>query len=517
MTKICTAAQMRAIDSSAISEYGIPSIVLMENAAAACTDVIEKLAPKKIGIFCGRGNNGGDGFAIARRLIQKNYDVTVYLVCGEDFSKDAAVNYNILTKIGAKIIKLTDVQSLEYYIISHDLIVDAVFGTGIHGSVTGMPAEVIEKINSCAEKVLSVDIPSGINSDSGEIASVAVKADITVTFAVYKCGMFLYPGAGFCGRIYIDDIGMPQNVTEKCEYIAETTDYELIKKIMPKRCDNSHKGDYGKILIVGGSVGMTGAPTLSASAALRSGAGLVTVGVPKSLNPIMEEKLTEAMTVPLPEIDGGLSEHAYEQISEKMKNADVLLFGPGCGRGEDCRRLLAGILGTARIPVIVDADGLYALSQDVGILEKCDADVVLTPHEMEFARLIGCDIDEVKNNRIALSKEFAIKYKVTLVLKGHHTILTFPDGAQYINTTGNSGMATGGSGDVLAGMIAAFSPVCGSEAEAALLAVHLHGLAGDIAAEKYSEISLTAGDIVNFISHAISKFSTGKSSEFVVQ
>lgn len=515
--KICTAAQMRSMDSDAIKKVGIPGIILMENAAIACTKIIERLSVKKIGIFCGNGNNGGDGFAIARHLMGKNYEVTIFLVCGEEFSKDAFVNYNILRKMGANIIKLTEDNFSEYDITSGDLIVDAIFGTGVHGEIMGLAADVIKRINNNAKKVLSVDIPSGVNSDTGEICSVAVKADITVTFAAYKCGMFLYPGADFCGKIYIDDICMPETVTEKSDIAAKTIDVEMVKKIIPKRHNNSHKGDYGKILIIGGSEGMTGAPTLSAAAAMRSGAGLVTIGVPKSLNLIMEEKLTEAMTLPLPETNGGISENSYEKIFEKMKISDVVLLGPGCGRSDECCSLILKILKNSEIPIIIDADGLFALIGNLEALKDCSCEVVLTPHEMEFARLIDCDLEKVKNNRMRLAKEFAKKYKVTLVLKGHYTIITLPDGTQYINTTGNAGMATGGSGDVLAGIIAALLPVCENKAEAVMAAVCLHGLAGDLAAEKYGEISLNAGDIVNALSSAFSKISTGKNEDFMIQ
>lgn len=505
--KVCTAEEMRLIDRTASDLGGIPSIVLMENAAIACVREIEKLAARKIGIFCGKGNNGGDGLAAARHLFNKGYEVEVFLVSGNDFSGDALINYDILDKTGIKITEITDNSSLEYYISAQDLIVDAIFGTGIHGEITGRAYDVIEAINMYAKKTLAVDIPSGIDSDSGRVCAIAVKADITVTFAAYKRGMFLYPGADFTGDIKFYDISIPDYIIDTCGIDIDLIDKKLAQGLLVPRHDNSHKGDYGKILIVGGSTGMTGAVTLSAEAALKSGAGLVTAAVPASLNPIMEVKLTEAMTLPLPDSGGFLSADALKTIINQK--CDILLIGPGMGRSEASQQLVCDILSYSRIPVIVDADALYALAQNPDILSSCSCNLILTPHEAEFARLIGKTVDEVSENRLQLAKEFASYNGVTLVLKGHHTIVTSPGGKQYINTSGNSGMATGGSGDVLAGMTAAFSAVLEDETEAAVLAVYLHGLAGDTAAAQLGKISITAGDICNNINEAITNI-TGR-------
>ena len=514
--KVCTAAEMREIDRCASELGGIPSIVLMENAALACVLEIEKLNAEKIGIFCGKGNNGGDGLAIARHLINRNYKTEIFLVCGSEFSGDALINYEILEKMGAKITEITDTTLLEYYILTQDLIVDAIFGTGIHGAVTGIAADVIEAINTHAEKILSVDMPSGVNSDSGEVGSVAVRADITVTFAAYKRGMFLYPGAGFTGKIVLSNISIPAYIIENCNISLNLADEDFVSKLLPKRFDNSQKSDYGKVFIVGGSRGMTGAPSLAAEAALRSGAGLVTVGIPESLNAVLEEKLTEPMSLPLPEHDGFLSDSSVIKIIDKMSTSDILLFGPGIGRFSECSEILRHILSKSRIPVIVDADGLFALSKAPDILNSCGCNLIFTPHEMEFARLCGKSIEEVTSQRLELSKEYAVDNGVTLVLKGHHTIVTAPDGTQYINATGNPGMATGGSGDVLAGMIATFL-ACGlDETDAACLAVYLHGKAGDFAAASEGEISMSAGDICKNIKKAISYITSGKKSDFML-
>lgn len=512
--KVCTAEQMRQIDRTAEEMGGIPSIVLMENAAMACVREIEKLSSvKRIGIFCGKGNNGGDGFAIARHLFNMGYITEIFLVCGTDFANDALINYEIVEKMGIRITQITDSSDLEYYISVQDLVVDAIFGTGIRGEISGIAYDTINFINNFSKKIMSVDIPSGVNSDTGEICSVAVKADITVTFAAYKRGMFLYPGADCMGKAVVADISIPEYIIKECNIDTEAVGKAEARKLLPKRCDNSHKGDYGKILIVGGSKGMTGAAALAGSSAVKSGAGLVTVGIAESLNSVLEVKLTEAMTLPLPDDNGSLNGNASELIFEQMQKSDVLLIGPGLGRSKETKKLVCDILTKSRIPVVVDADALFAVSENSEIINSCGCNLIFTPHEAEFARLLGISVKEVAKNRSELSREFATANGVTLILKGKYTIVTSPSGRQYINTVGNSGMATGGSGDVLAGMTAAFTASVGDETKAAVLAVYLHGLAGDKAAEKYGKISLTATDICNNIHEAITDITAGKMQE----
>lgn len=499
--KVCTAEQMRKADRAAVDTGGIPSIVLMENAAIACVREIEKLKPKKVGIFCGKGNNGGDGLAIARHLFNKGYDAEVFLVCGSDFSGDASINYDIAEKTGVHITEITDTEFSEYYISSCDLVVDAIFGTGIRGEIVGIAHEVIDAINLYAKKVLAVDIPSGVDSDTGAVCSCAVKADITVTFAAYKIGMFLYPGADFVGKVVLADISIPEYIIELCEIETEVFEKSRAAKLFPKRYENSHKGNYGKIFILGGSKGMTGAPVLAAEAALKSGAGLVTVGIPESLNGIMEIKLTEAMTLPLPEENGYLTENALNVVLEQLEKSDVLLIGPGMGRNERTQKLVCEVLLRSKIPTIVDADALFALAKYADILDSCGCNLIFTPHDAEFARFVGNE--SAQDGRVQAAKKFAADNGITLVLKGHYTVTTSPGGKQFINMSGNSGMATGGSGDVLAGIIAALLPTIGDETDAAATAVYLHGLAGDLAAEDVGKTSLTAADICKNISRAI--------------
>ena len=501
---------MRMIDKSAVEYGGIPSIVLMENAAIACVnEALKHDCVKSAVIFCGKGNNGGDGFAVARHLHNKGIKVSVYLVCGSDFSGDALINYEIISRMGVRIVELNDTDLLNLYISNADITIDAIFGTGIHGEITGLAAEVIEEINKNSRFTLSVDIPSGISADTGEICGICVNADVTVTFAAYKTGLLMFPGADFAGRIVTADISIPEYIIDNMNINVNISDRRLVNKLLPVRRKNTHKGDYGKILIIGGSAGMTGACTMAANAALRSGAGLVTAAVCDKLNPIFEEKLTEPMTLPLPSSDGHLDRSCISKLINVINSYDVCLFGPGLGRSDDICDILAALLKASGIPMIIDADGLYALAKKPSMLEECGCSLILTPHEQEASRLFGCSLDYISADRLGTSMSYATQNSVTLILKGAHTIVTSPAGEQYININGNNGMACGGSGDVLAGMTAAFAAQCPDETSAAVLAVYLHAAAGDLAAEKYGEASLTPTDMLDCIGNALTDLKNG--------
>ena len=502
--KVCTSAEMRMIDKSASEFGGIPSIVLIENAALACVKEITSIKDiHSVAIFCGKGNNGGDGLAIARHLFNQGLDVSVYLVCGSDFLGDALTNYEILSRMGVKITELNDTDLLDLYIKNTDIVVDAIFGTGIHGEITGLCREVISEINKSSKYILSVDIPSGINADTGEICGICINADKTVTFAAYKIGLLLFPGADFTGEIVCRDISIPEYIIREQNININISDKQLIKSLLPKRRKNSHKGDYGKILIIGGSKGMTGACVMAAEAALRSGAGLITAAVCDELNSILEVKLTEPMTLPLPSKNGHLDRACIPILAERINSYDVCLFGPGLGRSGDIAEILAELLKISEIPMIIDADGLYALSKKPSMLEECKCSLILTPHEMEMSRLSGCSVEYIGKNRLDAGLSYATQNGVTLILKGAHTIVTSPSGEQYININGNNGMACGGSGDVLGGMLAAFCASIPDETMAAVLSVYIHGLSGDIAAKEKGPASLTPTDIINNIAGAM--------------
>ncbi|MBE7016254.1 MAG: NAD(P)H-hydrate dehydratase [Ruminococcaceae bacterium] len=488
--KVCFAEEMRNADKTAIEEYGIPGIVLMENAGAACARAMECF--EKITIVCGKGNNAGDGLCIARHLVSCGKDVKVYLAMGREFAGDALVNYNILTNMR---VEMYSCQSPDFEIDLErsDCVCDAIFGTGIKGEVPEFLVDVIEKINRLSRYILSVDMPSGVNADTGEVANAAVKADKTITFAAYKMGLLLFPGCDYAGSIEVADITIPHDALSLVK--AETVDENEVLRLLPKRQRNSHKGDYGKVFVIGGSMGMAGAVTLAARAVFKSGAGLCTVCVPKELNDIIQSSVVEATVFPAD------FEKEQDKIIEKIKDFDVVLFGNGIGREDYVKELLFKVMENVTCPLIIDADGLFALKENPDMLRNCRSEVMLTPHTMEFSRILGGSVAEVEKNRCRLSAEFAKEYFVTLVLKGNHTIITAPDGAMYFNLTGNSGMATAGSGDVLAGMAAGLAHRCKSLTDAAKLAVYLHGKAGDKAASIFGENGMTASDIVDAIPH----------------
>lgn len=492
--KACSSSEMHRIDALASEKFNIPTIVLMENAAGACVSEIKHF--KSFTVICGKGNNGGDGLAISRRLINMGKNVKVYLAMGDAYSGDALINYNILKSMGAEIKCFPDTAELENDMIRSECVVDALFGTGINGEVKSPAREIIESINRCGKYVLSVDVPSGINSDSGKVEGMAVKADKTVTFAAYKKGMLLYPAAYFTGTTIVADISVPAAAFDICDVKINTVDSEYVQRVMPKRSADSHKGDYGRIFVIGGSVGMAGAVCLACEAAFKTGAGIVTACVPREINDIVQISVQQAMTFPAD------FEKDADRIIEKMADYDVILFGNGIGREKCVQVLLKRVLHSASVPVVIDADGLYALAQNTELLRKTEASVILTPHSGEMARLAGMSAADVENSRFEVAEAFSRKFGVTLVLKGNHSIISAPDGAMYVNLTGNSGMATAGSGDCLAGMVAALAAVS-SQVEAAALAVYLHAAAGDFAKEQLSEASLTSVDIINAISHIL--------------
>ncbi|MCD8181326.1 MAG: NAD(P)H-hydrate dehydratase [Firmicutes bacterium] len=505
--KACFASEMRGVDRAASEIGGIPSIVLMENAAIACVNELKKdfadLADKSAAVFCGKGNNGGDGFAIARHLHNMGVNVSVYLVCGRELKGDAKINFDIINKMNIEIDVICDTENLKYIIRSNDIIIDAVYGTGIHGTVGGISYDVINEINENAKYIMSVDVPSGINSDSGEICGICIKADKTVTFAAYKVGMLMFPAADYTGEVTVADISIPDYIINGQNLKINVTDDKFVREHFPARENNSQKGDYGKVLVIAGSAGMTGAAYLASQSAVTAGSGLVTLALPSELNGAMEAKTTEVMTVPLSGEDGHISFDASEEILRRIDAADTVLIGPGLGRARDIAKILETVLNHSRVPVIIDADGINAAALNMDILSGCTCPVIFTPHTVEMSRLTGFDKDYIEDNRLVVSKEFAEEYGVTVILKGHHTIVTGQDGEQYINITGNSGLATGGSGDVLAGITASLVSRGIGETAAAAMAVYIHGKAGDIARDKYGIESVTASRVMECIPYAL--------------
>lgn len=506
--KIATREIVREIDRLTISKYGVPGLILMENAGRATADVIldNFSYAGRVSIFAGSGNNGGDGFVIARHLISEGLDVDTYILSDpKKLGGDALTNFKALKDIGGKIIELK--SNLRKY-KQADVIVDAIFGTGLDREVTGFYKKVIDFINSQGVPTVSVDLPSGLDANTGQPLGSAVLADITVTYALPKLGISIYPGVEYAGEIYVADITTPKFLEDDIPYellLSESVDY-----ILPPRYEDTHKGTYGHLFIIAGSPGKSGAAALSALGAQRTGTGLVTVGVPKSLNPIMEQKTTEAMTEPLPETAlETLGKDSVERVLEIIKERKTAVaIGPGISTTNETREFLYEIIRNCEVPMLIDADGLTLVSDNPQILKQANAPVILTPHPGEMSRLAQISTEKVQADRIGVSLEFSSKYNAYLVLKGARSIISTPSGEVFINTTGNAGMASGGMGDVLTGIIGGLLAQGLDPADACKLGVFVHGLSGDIIAEEIGEVGMIASDIANTLPRAFSKLTT---------
>jgi hydroxyethylthiazole kinase-like uncharacterized protein yjeF len=511
---LVTADQMRTLDRLATEKYGIPSILLMENAGRAVKEVagqmLGDLRGRRILVICGPGNNGGDGFVAARHLLNAGAEVRISYFGDKSRAKgDALVNLEIAEKMGLDIDFSGNLRRLKTSLGWAELVIDALLGTGIKGEVGGDFAKAIELVNSFQTgQVLAVDIPSGVDADTGRCwgpkpLAEAVMADCTVTFGLPKIGLVTYPGAAYVGKLIVADISIPGEELEDCDSKTFLLDSNAVYW-PPCRYAGSHKGDYGHLAIIAGSVGMTGAATLAAEGALRIGTGLVTVAVPESLNDILEVKLTEAMTIPVTENSSrAFGTRSLDQVLEVIEKRDAAVIGPGLGRNEDTVAFVLDLVKRLRKPAVIDADGLFALSNDLSILKTVEVPIVMTPHPGEMATLLGTSVSEVQSNRLEVALAFARDYGVTVVLKGAGTIIADVSGRAYINTTGTPGMATGGVGDVLAGMIGGLLAQGWTAERAACTAVYIHGRAGEIAAEECTEPSMIASDVAERVGDAI--------------
>ncbi len=507
--KVATAEQMQELDRKAIEIYRIPGILLMENAGREATEAILAFFPdiqkKKVVIIAGKGNNGGDGFVIARHLMHRGIPVKVILLTDpKSLRGDAETNHYIFFRMKGEVIpapSTKDYQRIKRDVEKADLLIDAIFGTGLDAEVRGYYREVIDHLNSIHKPIVAVDIPSGLNANTGKPLGIAVHATLTVTFGLPKMGLLLSPGSDYAGTLKVIDIGIPKNLVEGEKIQVHLLEKEDIRRFLsvPRRPD-THKGDYGHLLVIAGSVGKTGAAAMVCEAALRMGAGLVTLAIPKSLNAIMEMKLTEAMTEPLPETPKQtLSLRAFNSILRLCENKKAVVIGPGLGTFKETQSLILKLIKTIDLPMIIDADGVNALATQPKLLPIPNRSIVLTPHPGEMARLIHSTVKEVQEDRVGIAKNFSQSSHVHLVLKGYRTLIVTPKGDVYINPTGNSGLATGGTGDVLSGMIGGL--VCqGFDLLSSLQAsVFLHGLAGDEVAREVGEKSLVATDLLRKI------------------
>lgn len=505
---------MKAIDACAMNDYGIPGLLLMENAAMAVAREAEGLlggcTGRRVAALCGRGNNGGDAFAAARLLHCKGADVRAYLAGSKSgIAGDALVNLCILERIGVRVIELLDEKQLDAFYMDMEesqLILDGIFGTGLTREVGGIAAMVINRVNALRKPILSIDIPSGIDGTSGAAKGAGIKAASTVTFCLPKTGLVLHPGCEHTGKLVVADIGIPPLAIERQDIRTELLDAAAVANMLPQRTENSNKGDYGRVLLVTGSAGMTGSGCLASMAALRSGAGLVYTGVPASLAHIYGSKLTEPIVLPLE--DGGsgcLVPESAEKILVHMKRMDAAAIGPGLTCTEHIKEIVEKIIKESTIPLILDADALNAISGNTEILKKLAIDAVVTPHPGEMSRLTGLDIRDVQADRMGVAKRFAKEHGVTVVLKGSRTVVAQPDGHVFVNPAGNAGMATAGTGDVLTGIIAGLLAQGAAVGAAAAAGVFLHGLAGDTAAEKLGMHSMLASDLLMHLPQAFRK------------
>lgn len=508
-----TAQEMRNLDRTAINDYGIPGLVLMENAGLAVVKAVrEKLGgvgDKVVTIFAGKGNNGGDGLVAARHLHNSGAEVKVLLLAEPgEITGDAAVNLSIWNKMGQKVypvLRGDDFNAVRLFLVKTDLIIDAIYGTGFKGAVREPVGRILEAINASGKPVVAVDIPSGLEADTGKVSGPCIRATVTVTFALPKLGLLFEPGAGYVGELKVADISIPAATYESQDLKRNLPEKQMVANWLPYRPNASHKGDYGRVLLIAGSSGLTGAACLAAEASARSGAGLITLAVPEGLHGIVETKLTEVMTVPLPQTDRQtISLDALTLINGILERADVLALGPGLSTHPETVELVRRLLPSLRIPCVLDADGLNALAGHTDIFKKMQAPVIITPHPGEMSRLTGMPVSKIQEDRLATAEKFASAWGAVVVLKGVPTLVCSPDGETYVNPTGNPGMASGGSGDVLTGIIAGFLAQGMNPVTACAAGVYLHGMAGDLAAVHKGMMGMLAGDILAALPDAIS-------------
>ena len=499
--KITTSVQMRKMDEMAINNFQIPSIVLMENAArCVCDVVLEKFdldEKSKIAVFAGKGNNGGDAYAVARLLFNKGIKVDVIAVGDtKSLKSDALINYRIARNMGINIIKLDDffIKKLHGYC----LIIDGILGTGIKGEIKDDIKKVIDIINNYDKPVVSIDIPSGVEGDTGKV-STAIKADITVTFAAIKIGMIIYPGASYCGEIKIGDISMPIKVLNNMDINSNILTESEARQLIPKRIDRSNKGTYGKLFVIAGSSNMSGAAALAINSGYRSGAGVVYACVPKSAMEPIKVLANEAVEIPLSDKNGFVCNKSFEEINTVLPRAKAIILGPGLGVESETKNFIEKVIKIVKCPMIIDADGLNNICGNLEVLKETFSDIIITPHPMEMSRLMGKDVNYITDNLIETATYFAKKYKCVVLLKDARTVIASPDGRYFIYTTGTNAMAKGGSGDVLSGIIGGLLSQGLNTFDAAILGAYVHGKAGELAKNELGSYGVLAGDISRFI------------------
>lgn len=502
---LVTAKQMKAMDTKATEVFHIPEIVLMENAGRAVTEFILRkftnIHKMNITIAVGNGNNGGDGLVVARCLHKLGIPVKVFLLMEKELTPSAQINLDILEMLPVKIYRLESENSLHLFKVTvnyTDLFIDAILGTGITRNVSPRIAQVIDIVNKRSCKKLAIDVPTGLNCDTGDIWGSCFKVHYTAALALPKRGFFLNKGIKYCGEVTVLDIGIPDEVFLEEPLNCQVIDDDYLQKRLGRRERSSHKGSYGHLLIIGGSMGMGGAITLAASGAFRSGIGVVTCAVPSSIQLQVAVSVPEAMVRPLPDAQQ-MTVDSVEALQKLTEDKKAVLIGPGMGCEEAQRAVLQEVLQHSRCPVVVDADGLTLLENHLDLLENINGSVILTPHPGEMARLTGFEVSYIQANRIEVAQDFAMKYQVWLVLKGANTVIATPKGMIYLNTIDSPALAIAGSGDVLAGLVGAFLAQGLQTDAACCCAVNLHGKAGVRLSEQIGDISSKAGDLIDIL------------------
>lgn len=508
--RVLDAEAMREVDRFAIEELGVPSLVLMENAAIGLADAIGEGYPEasSAAIFCGPGNNGGDGLALARHLTSRGYEVEIILMTGGgSLTGDASVQMKICENLGLPCRELDKEDSTLAAVEAAsrlDLVVDALFGTGLSRPLAGGFAELVNAINALPIPCLAVDLPSGLNGSTPEIMGPHIQSELTVTFAAPKIAHVLAPAAEAVGDVVIADLGVPAELIDNAPGGLHLVTAEDLEGVLAPRAAASHKGDFGHALILAGSVGKSGAAILAARGAVGSGAGLVTVATPEPIVPTVELGSLESMTLPLavgPE--GGLRSDNTEAILDFCRGKQVLAMGPGLGVLDSTVELVRELVRSSETPIVLDADGLNAFAGAADLLTAAKVDMVLTPHPGELARLMGVDASEIQADRLASARSAARLTGCVVVLKGFQTLVAEPSGRVFVNSTGNPGMASGGTGDVLTGILTGFLSQGLDTSMAACLGVYLHGLAGDLATSERGQLGLRAEDLLTYLPAAV--------------
>ncbi|HEY48502.1 MAG TPA: NAD(P)H-hydrate dehydratase [Dehalococcoidia bacterium] len=502
--KVSRVDEMRNLDRRATEEYGITQEILMENAGQASYFIILQefgIKGRRFVTFCGIGNNGGDGFVVARKIHSAGGEVKVFIL-GDRKKLDGAAksNFDIISRMPVEIRDIRSIDDIRADTLQCDAIVDAIFGTGLEREVSGIYRDAIDLINESGKMVFSLDIPSGVNGDTGGVMGVAVKSDYTVSYGLPKIGNMLYPGFDLCGKLYVTHISFPPSL-----YDADSIKVQLNDLVrLPLRDRDTHKGSYGKALFISGSSSYLGAPYFSALSFLKAGGGLSYLATPESISSFLASKGSEIVLVPQQETDSGsLALGCRDELLEFSKNVDMVILGPGVSLDSDTQGLVRELAKRVEVPLLIDGDGITAIAAELEVIKARKAPTILTPHSGEMSRLSGVEVGEVNNDRIGVVQKAAKELNAIIVLKGAHSLIGFHDGTVYINTSGNPGMATAGSGDALTGAIAAMYGLGLPIGEAARIGVFMHGLSGDLAAEEIGEDGVTAQDIVDYLPDAL--------------